>query len=347
MKILQVITKSSLGGAQSVVINLSNSLCEKGHEVVVIAGEGDGKIWSLLDKRVRRYSCKWLKRSVSPKNDMMSIFFMRKIYQIEKPDVIHLHSSKAGLLGRVVFPSKKIIYTVHGFDSIRIAFRKFLPIERIMQYRCANIIGVSKHDVRTMKEEGIFRNVSYVYNGIRPYASEKKLKWDVPDKYQKVVLCIARLSPPKKHDLFLEVARLIPDCAFVWIGNQVRVDEHPKNVFFLGKIPNAGMYCGMADVLMLPSNYEGLPMVILEAMSQGVPVVASDVGGVGEAVVNAETGFVVNNKEDEFVWAINKILTCDDLAKKMHQKSLDYFNKKFSVDIMVNGYLAYYNNINK
>ena len=77
----------------------------------------------------------------------------------------------------------------------------------------------------------------------------------------------------------MSIATLLPDYAFVWIGNQSEVKEYPKNVFFMGNIPDAGKYNSIADLFILPSNYEGLPMVILEAMSAGKPVVASNVGG--------------------------------------------------------------------
>ena len=128
MRILQVITLCELGGAQSVVINLANKLSEN-HEVIVAAGEGDGKMFTMLNDRVKQERLPHLLRALSPKNDMLTIFDMRKLYNKYKPDIIQLHSSKAGMLGRIAFPTKKVVYTVHGFDSIRLAYRKFLPIE--------------------------------------------------------------------------------------------------------------------------------------------------------------------------------------------------------------------------
>lgn len=347
MKILQVITKSSLGGAQSVVINLANALSEMGHEVGVVAGEGDGKLWTLLNDKVKKYPCASLKRSISLKNDLQAVWFMRRLYNVIKPDVVHLHSSKAGMLGRVAFPKSKVIYTVHGFDSIRLAFRKFLPIERAMQHFCSAIIGVSEHDVRTMKEERICRNVHYVYNGIKANEPDSTLSWEIPQMFKRVVLCIARLSPPKRDDIFMEVAERFPNTAFVWIGNQKKVEQHPNNVFFLGKIPNAGIYCSMADILMLPSNYEGLPMVILEAMSQGIPVVASNVGGVGEVIKNGKNGFCVENSVDKFANAIETILNDRNLLEKMRNSAKRTYLESFTIEHMVTGYLGYYDTICK
>ena len=135
MKILQVITLSELGGAQSVVINLANQLCKE-HEVIVASGEGDGKMWDMLSPEVIKHQCRYLQRAISLTKDPLALLELIRINAEYKPDVIHLHSSKAGLLGRIAFPSSKIVYTVHGFDSIRVAHSKMLPLEKFMQNFC-------------------------------------------------------------------------------------------------------------------------------------------------------------------------------------------------------------------
>ena len=341
MRILQIITLSELGGAQSVVINLANKLSEE-HEVIVVAGEGDGKMFSLLHPKVKQDQLLHLQRALSPKNDLLTVFDMHKLYQKYKPDIIHLHSSKAGMLGRIAFPSKKVVYTVHGFDSIRLAHRKFLPIERFMQMACKAIVGVSKYDKRNLLQEKINRNVSCIYNGISQPIIPKSISFPVPNSFKKIVLCIARLAAPKRSDLFISVAKLLPEYAFVWIGNQREVEEHPDNVFFLGNISNAGAYCSIADLFMLPSNYEGLPMVILEAMSFGKPVVASNVGGISEIVIDDWNGYALENKASLFAEKIQYILENKDVYDLFSRNSMERFSQELTVDKMVNAYLKIY-----
>jgi glycogen synthase len=99
-------------------------------------------------------------------NDVLTLLCFWKLYLQYKPDIIHLHSSKAGILGRLAFPKSKIVYTVHGFDSIRLAYRKFLPLERFLQRRCKAIVGVSHYDENNLKDEHITHNIVCVYNGI-------------------------------------------------------------------------------------------------------------------------------------------------------------------------------------
>ena len=344
MKILQVITLSELGGAQSVVINLANSLCKE-HEVIVAAGEGDGQMWNMLDNKIIKHQCSHLQRAISLVEDYKAFIELRKLYKQYKPDIVHLHSSKAGLLGRLAFPTKKIVYTVHGFDSIRLAHRKFLPIEKIMQRFGHSIVGVSKYDYENMVSEGITNNVSYVYNAITPPSLYEVVKPEVFSKYSKTVLAIARVSPQKRHEMFIEISRRLPQYGFIWIGNQEPIEDLPENCHFIGNMPNAGAYCQFADLFCLPSNYEGLPMVILEAMSLGKPIVSSDVGGIKEIVINNHNGYVLENDIDKFVNAISNILSDEEKLQNMGLNSKAFFDRSLTIDKMVDGYMKHYREI--
>ncbi len=346
MLIFQVITRCELGGAQSVVVSLANLLCRE-HKVVVIAGEGDGKMFDLLDERVTVERCSTLRRELSPINDMKTVWTLRRLYQKYRPDVVHLHSSKAGMLGRLAFPKRRIVFTVHGFDSIRLRFRNFLIIERLMQRNCTAIVGVSKYDERNMKSERIWHNVSYIHNGIPIAKVDENLSWNIPSRYSKKILCIARLAPPKRVDLFIETAQLLPEYAFIWIGNMEEVKEKPENVFFLGNIPDAGRYNALADVFMLPSNYEGLPMVILEAMSYGLPVVASDVGGIHEIIENDVNGYTLENKAEFFAGKIQHILENSTIYAAFSKNTLKRFSEKLTDEKMLAEYMKLYRNIHK
>lgn len=347
MRILQLITLCELGGAQSVVANLANELVERGHDVIVAAGEGDGKMFDLLDKRIITDRIPSLVRRLSPIDEIKAIIAMRKLYRKYRPDVIQLHSSKAGLLGRIAFPKDKTVYTVHGFDSIRIAYRKFLPLERALQKRCAAIVGVSRYDYENLHKEGITHNVSYVYNGIFKPSKLDKSPFEKWQSYENKILCIARFAPPKRPDLYAEVARLMPDCAFIWIGNQQEPEgDYPSNMFFMGNITGAGSYTGYADVFALPSNYEGLPMVIIEALSMGTPVVASAVGGISE-LLDGSNGFAVENEASAMAEKIRCIISDKARKKEMSRNAADTFNRSFTVKNMTDGYMKIYERIFK
>ena len=338
MRIFQIITLSELGGAQSVALNLANSLAN-GHDVFVIAG-GDGAMWKQLDKRVKQIKIKALKRSISPLDFFVwiKLLWLRFKY---RPDIVHLHSSKIGILGRLAFPKEKIVYSVHGFDSIRVAYRKFLYLEKLLKNRAKAIVAVSHYDRNNLISENIKQNTFTVYNGIASVSLNKSLKLPATSN-KKTILTIARIDPPKKYSLFEDVARLLPQYNFVWIGNKTSPPNPPQNVFCLGEIPNAAQYYVLSDLCLLPSNYEGLPMTIIEAMSVAKPVVASNVGGVSEIVRNGENGYCLENSAELFVEKIVETLENKDLYEKMSNKSKQIFDEELTLQKMVEQYLKIY-----
>lgn len=349
MRIFHVITLSSLGGAQSVVVNLANEQV-KGNEVFVVSS-ASGEAWRALDSRVKVIKIKSLHREISLK-DICVLFRLIWLRIKYRPDVVHLHSSKMGALGRIAFRPKKTIYTVHGFDTIRIANRKFLKIEKILQKRCAKVVGVSQYDVNMMTQESITRGVTYVYNGIKDL---REMQIGTPDnraitmletiksKYNKIVLCIARDDKQKKIDLFLAVARIIPDVAFVWIGNKNQY-ETTNNVTLMGLVPLASQLMKYADVFVLPSNYEGLPMSIIEALSAGKPVVASNVGGISE-LLDGTNGYAVENDPEVMSEKIRYILADEERYNQMAVSARKTYEDKFTVEHMVEAYQTIYDSI--
>lgn len=351
MRIFQVITVSEYGGAQTVVANLVKNLATE-HELFILYG-GNGEAWSHLDKNFTPLRLNNHRKEVSLKD--ISLLFKLLYYRVKyKPDVIHLHSSKMGVLGRIIFSKKKIVYTVHGFDSIRTAFHKFLTIEKLLKNRAYRIIGVSKYDVQGMNEEGIRKNVEVIYNGAPDHFTEKRTSSTVDyitteldgirQKYGKVVMCISRISKQKKFGLFLDVAKQMPQYAFVWIGNKEPIPHLPENVFCMGEVHSAFSYLVFADLFILPSNYEGLPMSILEALAFGVPVVASAVGGITE-VLDDKNGFAVSNEVSSFEEKINYILSDDNRHEKMSAQARASYLANFTIGEMVDNYKSIFNAI--
>lgn len=349
MRIFHVITLSSLGGAQSVVVNLANEQV-KTDEVFVVSSSS-GEAWQALDPRVRVVKIKSLHREISLKDIcvLLKLIWLRIRF---RPDIVHLHSSKMGALGRIAFRPKKTLYTVHGFDTIRVANRKFIKIEQILQKRCAKVVGVSRYDVDIMEHEGITKNVTYVYNGIKdlreaqigsPTEDSIGIITKISQKFDKIVLCIARDDKQKKLGLFLEVAKLMPNVAFVWIGNknQYNISE---NVTLMGTIPLASQLIQYSDIFMLPSNYEGLPMSIIEALSAGRPVVASNVGGISE-LLDGTNGYAVENDPEGMSEKIQYILADEARYHAMSVSARKTYEEKFTVEHMVKAYQTIYDSI--
>ena len=201
--------------------------------------------------------------------------------------------------------------------------------------------------MNSLHSEGIFANTHLVYNGVDVPQQQPSATVSFPTGYEKTVLCIARVAKPKRHDIFIECAKRLPQYAFVWIGNLDPVDNVPDNVFFLGNIPNAAAYCKQADLFVLPSNYEGLPIVILEAMCQGKAIVASKVGGISEMVIDNKNGFAVPNDSAIFAERIQYILGNDEVLQQFSDYSLQLYKNRFTNQKMVEGYLKIYTEVAK
>lgn len=347
MKILHIITRSSLGGAQSVVVNLANSQIDD-NEVFVLSS-AEGTAWQALDKRVKVIAIPELKREIS----MLDIIVLFKLifYRFKySPDVVHLHSSKIGILGRIAFSPFKTIYTIHGFDSIRLANRKFLFLEKILQYWCRYIVGVSKYDFDNLTTEKITKNVSFIYNGVKDYSNvtspQKQLVDFIIEKrkiFKKIVMCIARDDAQKHPTLFVEIAQKNSDCFFVWIGNSSE-HQNTNNLYWAGTVPEAYLLLKYTDLFCLPSNYEGLPMCILEALSFGKPVIASAVGGIPE-VLDGSSGFAVQNTETDFSTAIKKFSENPEFCQQAAINARKFYETGFSDTVMAAQYMKLYKKI--
>lgn len=346
MKIFHIITLSALGGAQSVVANLASEQ-SKENEVYIISGIG-GDAWKYLNPNINIIIIPQLRRDISILDFVVLIKLL--IYRIKyKPHVVHLHSSKIGLIGRLAFSRKKTIYTVHGFDSMRIANRKLLFLEKLLKNKVFKIVGVSMYDLNNLNKEGIINNTLCIYNGIDDKSLTDKKKepkietalHSIKENYSKIIISIARDSAPKRIDLFFEVAKLMPDLAFVWIGNDKNYINKPSNVFLFGQLPNASLYLPYADVFMLASDFEGLPISIIEAFSFCKPVVASNVGGISELLDNMN-GFAVENTVEEFVSKIDLIILNKKSLELYGSNARSTYLNKFTLSQMASAYQKLY-----
>ena len=289
-KRLFVITKGNWGGAQRYVFDLATSL--PGFDVGVACGDSGMLVQKLKEKNIRTIPIPSFQRDVALTKEFAAFGELLKIFKTEKPDIVHLHSSKAGGLGALaarITGVPKIIFTVHGlpWDESRNVVSKFLI------YLASKLTFLLCHSVITVSRDNNSRvgGSTLIYNGIGPMAfdSGEKIRNAFPAG-AKIVGTIGELTHNKNQIVLLEEARKNPDKYIAIVGEgELRADLEEKikkyglesRVKLFGFMPASEVLRGF-DVFALPSIKEGLPYVLLEAKLAGLPIVASRVGGVGE-----------------------------------------------------------------
>ena len=276
---------------------------------------------------------------------------MLELKQIEKkikPDIIHLHSSKAGAIGRIAFNGKiPMFYTPHGYSFLmencnaikRILFKS---IEYICAKRkCVTISCSAGEHLETLK---LTKKAVYVNNGININELQKNI-----DKTEKInhpftVFTLGRICYQKDPTLFNEIAKQLSDIRFIWIGDgELRNELNSSNIEVTGWVDRmkAIKYAVNADVFIFPSRWEGLPISLLEAMYMKKICIVSNVIGNRDVIINNYNGFICLNADD-FIKKIKtvRINDFDSVVENAHNEIL----KKYNTQIMASEYKDIYEN---
>lgn len=289
-KVTYVITKANWGGAQRYVFDLATSLPKDAYDVVVAFGQPGLLAKKLEQAGVATYPILSLQRDVSFGADIKSFFELYAFFKKERPDVVHLNSSKVGGLGALaanLAGVKNIVFTVHGLpeDEPRRAISRFLIklATRITLMLCDHIITISKNNHERV------RRSTLIYNGIRPmqFGSGDSIRKAFPPG-AKITGTIGELTHNKNHIALLKQAKQNSTMYVAIVGEgELRSELEKKikeyrlegRVKLFGFMPAAQVLKGF-DTFALPSIKEGLPYVLLEAAQAGLPIVANRVGGV-------------------------------------------------------------------
>ena len=314
MKLLFCITRSdTIGGAHIHVADMAEWMISHGHSVTVVVG-GEGIYCNELKRRAIPYrSCRYLQRAIRLHHEIPAIREVRRIFAQESPDLVSLHSAKAGILGRLasIGLDHKVVFTAHGWSFTEGVPRKSAFLYRTLEKMLANladrIITVSEYDRDLGLRYGVGRaeNIVAIHNAMPDVVEFAKPGDSITTAR---ILMVARLDDQKDHmTLFRALAGIKEsDWELDLVGDgplesDLRVASEglsiSERVKFLGLRNDVARIMAKAHIFVLASNWEGFPRSILEAMRARLPVVASNVGGVSEAVVDGETGYIVDPQD--------------------------------------------------
>jgi glycosyltransferase involved in cell wall biosynthesis len=350
--ILFVITRGdSIGGAQIHVRDLAAGAAARGHRVAVAVGS-DGPFVGLLDAAgVPALLVPGLGRAIDPVSDVKAVVGLRSLIRRWKPDLVACHTSKAGLVGRLAAFWARVPaqYTVHGWqfaEGISPLQRLYvLVVETLLARITQTIITVSEYDRKLALRARVAPpgRVVTVHNGM-PDAPPAPAS---PGAATIRLIMVARFQPQKDHaTLFaaLETLEELPWSLHL-VGDgpdlarwQAWVERRgwQRRVVFHGLSLEVPALLAQADVFVLASRWEGFPNSILEAMRTGLPVVASDVGGVAEAVAEGRTGLVVPPADPEaLARALGRLLADRDLRREWGARGRERFAAEFTFERML------------
>jgi glycosyltransferase involved in cell wall biosynthesis len=372
-KIGYIITRSDWGGAQRYVFDLCTHLPNDQFDCFVITGGNGILIEKLRKQNIKVYALPSLERGMSLFKDLKSFWEIKKILKKERPNTVHLNSSKIGGLGALaarICGIKNIIFTAHGwaFNEDRNVFEKIIIKIAIWISLILNtkIICVSKKILDEAPKFLISKNkFILIYHGIKPIEFLEKAEareflisnFEAPVSLLKETFWIGTISELTKNKGVEFTIRAIAqlkniDFHFIIIGEGELKNYLKKlaqnldienQIHFCGMIDNAAKYLKAFDIFTLTSITEALGYVLIESGLAEIPVIASDVGGIPEIIEHYKTGVLVTPKDFKSIaQAIDKLLKDESLRATLAQNLKEKAQTNFSFEKMVKETINFY-----
>ncbi|WP_315119230.1 glycosyltransferase [uncultured Clostridium sp.] len=359
MKKIVHVVEAFGGGIYSFLTELCNEL-SKEYEVVVVYSER--KETPKYFKKDFNDNIKFIKvdmcRGLNPYKNIKSLFQLKSILKKEKPDLIHLHSSKAGFLGRIVsywngFNMNKVFYNPHGFSFLQQNENKFkrniyLNLEQLASKFGGCIVGCSKGEYKEalkISKRCVNINNAIDTEKIDQMLVDNNLNRDVYKSNIKITIgTVGRMCYQKNPLLFNEVAKKFPQCNFIWIGDgELKGELTSENIKITGWMDRKEVIREVLnfDIFIMTSLWEGLPIALLEAMYLKKPIVANNVIGNNNVVFNDYNGFLCNNLND-FVNSIDKLINDTNLINEISSNSKKYILENHLLKDMICNYKNLY-----
>jgi glycosyltransferase involved in cell wall biosynthesis len=366
IRVALVITKMELGGAQQAALETAKRLDPARFEVLLISGRGgmlDGEASASLGRAF--LPTRLIRHPVSPFWDLAAVLWLAGLFLRRRVDLVHTHSSKAGLLGRVaawLAGVPLVVHTVHGWpfhDFMSPAPRLFFVwLERILASATDVLAAVGESVRRLGLAQGIGR--SSQYRILRAGADLEAWKRSTSERRAvrrelglpagcRVVGTLANCKPQKAPLDFVRVAvevqRRFPKTHFVYVGDgplrpQAEAAAEASGlggkIHFLGWRQDASRVAACFDLFLLTSRWEGLPCVFQQARAMGLPIVATAVGGAWEAVREGEGGFLCQPGDvPALADRVGLLLADPRLRRAMGRKARASLGREWGFEAMV------------
>ena len=362
LKVMQIIARMNVGGPAVLVADLMRNLDHEKFSTVLVTGYCDENESDYLDEVARDVASiriPGLGRSVSPFKDIGAFFQLMKEIRKFKPDVIHTHTAKAGVLGRlaglIARPQAKRVHTFHGhllhgyFGSNKT--RLVIGLEKVLGLITHRFIAIGNVVKNDLVRVGIARDYKFevIYPGLQDL--DQYPKTDAQNaldlnQNKKYLVFVGRLTTIKRPERLIDLARFLkdkhPECWLLIAGAgelleilsaQAQREELPAT--FLGWRKDIGTILSASDIAVLCSDNEGIPLTLIQAAQGGLPIVSTDVGSVSDIVINGTTGLLTEVSSKGLVEGVSVLLDDPDLGLSFGRAGKERAREFFSSRAMV------------
>ena len=352
IKVLHVIARMNVGGTAKYIGELVENIPDSKLATGFIQGSEieDSSVPKLSMVRINH-----LGRKISPINDYKAWRELRTIVQELKPAIIHTHTFKAGLIGRLIYGPHKHVHTFHGHlfdDNSFSVFEKIIIkfTERFLAYRSDILISVGENVGKELREAGIGPRQKWISMppGVKALTLINKFEARKSIGLEESALLIgwmARMTAVKNPNLLLEVASRLPDLQFVMAGGGDLLESiklvTPANVKVIGWA-DAAIFWSAVDIAISTSDNEGMPISLIEAQLAGVPVITTDVGSSREVIIDEVTGLISSKDVDALVAAVKRLTSFPSLIKSLGGNGKAHAGKEFSLEKMIRSHSDLY-----
>ena len=363
VKVMQIIARMNVGGPAVLVADLMRNLDAQKFSTLLVTGYCDENESDYLDEvagDVAAIRIPGLGRSVSPLKDLGAFVLLMKEIKTFKPDVIHTHTAKAGVLGRlaglIARPQAKRIHTfhghlLHGYFSLS-KTRLVVLLEKVLGLITCKFIAIGdvvKNDL-VRARIALDSKFEVIYPGLQaldkcPQSDARSaLGLDLRKKY---LVFVGRLTTIKRPDRLIELARFLkenhPDSWLLIAGagellNALSVDAQKEAlpITFLGWRKDIGTILSASDIAVLCSDNEGIPLTLIQASQAGLPIVSTDVGSVRDIIVNGKTGLLTAVSAKGLIHGVSTLLDDPALGQRFgkagQQRTQEFFSSRAMVE---------------
>jgi glycosyltransferase involved in cell wall biosynthesis len=361
IKVAHVVTRMNTGGVAVLISELVVGMNSEEFEVTLITGscsEGEEDYLKARGLDLHQISIPSMQRSLNPINDLKSFIGISRALRKLRPDIVHTHTSKAGLMGRIaakmIVPKATVIHTFHGHllhGYFSASATLLIKLSERMLARITDVLISMGNEVKNnLQEASIGRPQQYqiAFPGVQesePNLNNAKVREFAERHKQNLIFTfVGRLSPIKRCDRIVQIARELhndfPQLHFLIIGDgelrgTLEVAARGLPITFLGWESHTQDWLAISDCAILLSDNEAVPLAMIEAGLAGLPVIATNVGSMSDVVVDGLNGYLVEPLIEEIKSGVIALVESAELRESFGKKGRDLARDRFSVDAMI------------